>query len=352
MNESVKMRVELIKNPELEGLTKYDVDKFRADYENYKEKVNSQNDNAKPVSKYTCIPKQLRRSICNQMGINPKQVTQQIVFQKLDAISNQPISIKSVDATTVFRGVRMEAPKRKSEIDKKIQKYFLKIDERIEMNGVEDELHDINKLEFRKNAFPNIINGVWPSTLSITLQKEWKNESKRWTLHQLLTTIEKRVKNIVDYELDRLELIRTEQKKNEKLKKTTTFSKSDQKFSAVNRTSGKTRQQVTTNNSNSSSSSTGKRIRCFNCGIPGHKKPECKMAYNDPKAVAGRKSLMNVNTKRLKRLQEINEQLLREPEDLKHFEDQEDKENYQSTEEEDVLDYESSDLNYSSTNDQ
>ena len=70
--------------------------------------------------------------------------------------------------------------------------------------------------------------------------------------------------------------------------------------------------------------------------------------------MAGRKSLMNTNVKRLKRLQEINDQLSGEKDELNISENNEDKENSDSPEEKQhgVLEYDSSDLNYSSTNDQ
>lgn len=41
-SDLVKMRVELIQNPELPGLTKKEIDKFKEEYAVYKEKVQQQ----------------------------------------------------------------------------------------------------------------------------------------------------------------------------------------------------------------------------------------------------------------------------------------------------------------------
>lgn len=84
MNTSSAMRVELIVNPELKGLTRKEIERFREDYQIYKEKVEAQGEDTKPVSKYMCIPHRLRRSIGNQIGIRYANLTPQLVWQKLD----------------------------------------------------------------------------------------------------------------------------------------------------------------------------------------------------------------------------------------------------------------------------
>ncbi|MEN9639681.1 MAG: hypothetical protein RLZZ262_1550 [Bacteroidota bacterium] len=205
-----KIRVELIKNPELKGLTKLDIEKWRNEYALYKEKVEAQGNGAKPVTKYHCIPIHIRKSIALQIGVKSNAITREQVFLKLNELdTKEPGRRDAVEANQVFKNLRMDPPRRQTEIASKVQDFFFKIQKRVELHGVEDILYDHEKLEFRKQSFPAIINGVWPENLSISIKQEWLNASRKWTMHELLAVIERKVHEVGAYELDRVKQQRT-----------------------------------------------------------------------------------------------------------------------------------------------
>jgi hypothetical protein len=152
-NENVQMRVELIKHPELKGLTKMEIDRFREDYRDYKERVEQQGSGSKPVSKYMCVPVRLRKSIGYQIGCKYEDLTVEKIWQKIDSLSKVQIQTTGIDPEKIFKGLKMVPPKRRSEIKKRIQDYVLKIVDRLENYGIEKEIYDPDQLNFRKKAF-------------------------------------------------------------------------------------------------------------------------------------------------------------------------------------------------------
>lgn len=290
-----KLRVELIKNPELKGLTKLDIEKWRNEYALYKEKVEAQGNGAKPVTKYHCIPIHIRKSIALQIGVKSNAITREQVFLKLNELdTKEPGRRDAVEANQVFKNLRMDPPRRQTEIASKVQDFFFKIQKRVELHGVEDILYDHEKLEFRKQSFPAIINGVWPENLSISIKQEWLNASRKWTMHELLTVIERKVHEVGAYELDRA-----------KQQSTTGNTEGSTKKSArvsVKRSSNDCKGSVTDS----------KRRKCYNCGKLGHIQANCYLKINDPEAIKGRKELQKDNRKRLKTLQEKIDHLMEE----------------------------------------
>lgn len=297
-----QMRVELIHNPELKGLTRRDIEIFRDEYKIYKEKVEQQGENINPVSKYACVPTKLRKSIGLQMGIKFSDLTPIHVWQKIDAIMNEAVVDSGIDPKLVFKGIKMVPPKRALDIKKRIQEYILKIGERISRNAIEDELYDPTKLTFRKQAFPNIIQGVWPEELATTISKTWTNGGKKWTLQELLFEIEEQVDAVGHYELDRLRLV---QEKMEK-KGATTYKRKDKGVSVLpssgrfeKRSKYEPPRRPAANGQNDSNA---RDLNCFNCGGLGHRKYECKIRYNHPDAIKGRKESLKKQQRRLKKL--------------------------------------------------
>lgn len=208
----------------------------------------------------------------------------------------------------------MKAPKKAFELKKKIQDFFLQIDGRIESYGLEDEMLDEGKLHFRKQAFPEVLKGVWPNCLATTLTQEWQNESRKWSLQELLSRIKTKVEAVGPYELDRLNMEEKQPGKSESnTEKPKQWKKAGGKLEQPydKRVQGRetewkpersNKQFTKTKDENRGEK---KRVRCYNCGREGHKKPECRLSANDPRAVNGRKDLERRAVNSLKRLRSI-----------------------------------------------
>ena len=291
------MQAEFFKNPVLKGLTKNAIDTFREEYRDYKERVESQGASAKPVSKYMCIPTLLRKSLAYQIGCKYQDLTPQQVFIKLDEICHVDVAMAGFDPEKVFHGLKMQPPRRRNEVKEKIQDYTLRIVECIEKYGIENEIHDKTHENFRKRAFSNIIKGIWPESLQRTLYIAWENDGKRWSMQQLLSQMDTHIEAVATYELDRLYNESEKRNENQKDKKSQYIKP---QFSQPPRMEKKREY---------GDSQGMEKIRCYNCGASGHKRPDCQLRFNHPKAIEGRKSLINLSQKRLKRLQCLTEEM-------------------------------------------
>jgi Zinc knuckle len=310
MESMTQMRVELIRNPELQGLTKFDIERFRNEYALYKEKVEAQGEGAKAVSKYHCIPVHIRKSIALQIGVKSSALTREQVFLKINELDTKnPGRKDAVEASQVFKGLRMEAPKRQADIPRKIQDFFSKIQRRVELHGVEDLLYDNDKLEFRKQSFPSIINGIWPENLCIGIKQEWLNASRKWSMRELLEIIERKVNEVGTYELDRV--------RQQRSGSTGIGNDANRvKTMRVDKRESVTHVKNSFPDRKGEAGEKNKRIKCYNCGKIGHIQSTCFLKSNDPVAIKGRKELQQDNRKRLKVLQEKIDYLIQESEEV------------------------------------
>jgi hypothetical protein len=130
------------------------------------------------------------------------------------------------------------------------------------------------------------------------------NEDKSWNIQELFKRIKEKVKAVGPYELDRLKretpistaLMSSNQRPRQQ----------DLRFS-VNKTNQNPKEKASTEQYRKRAM---EALQCFNCGGRGHKKQDCKLPFNHPKAKEGRNNLIFDNSKRLKRLQDINHQLM------------------------------------------
>jgi Zinc knuckle len=303
-----QIRVELIQQPSLRTLTKKSINHFKEEYEIYRQKVEAQGNNGRPMSRFSCISIDMRRTICNQIGKRYLEATESDIWQKIEEICDEEgLEKGGIDPRQIFNGVKMDIPTNQGCLVEKLQKYFAEISKRITKFGVEEELFETSGQEFRKQAFPNIINGVWPSGLAETIHRKYRNSSRNWTLGDLLSNIDREVKAVGRYEIDRIRKSRNEMGKfetdrirksrNEMGKFETEFRRDKPRWEAKDTKSFEDQQGE-------------KKLKCFNCGKMGHKKMECKLNRNNEEAKKGRRTLFKRETKRLKRLQTNLTQLL------------------------------------------
>lgn len=288
------MRVQLIKHPMLKSLDRRSVEEWDNAYEEYKQQLESQGSrSAQPIAKSLCIPRELREVISMENGVAFKDLSDETINEYLEELRDEEVEVIQVDLQRVFKGVRMDAPRNPSDIDKRISEFFKKINERKNWYSLNERFLNGNDTEVGKQSFPRLIEGIWPPPASVFLEKKWKRDGRRWTLQKMLQEIKEVVKSYGAYEL-----IRSQGSQKPQESRTYAVGQADPK-----RTQNKKRRTDSSKpplqGNETTRKSTDRNLVCFKCGEQGHIRPECRLKDDHPKVIAYRRSR---STQRLKKL--------------------------------------------------
>ena len=294
-----RMRVEFINHPELKTLDRKSVENLEQEYKDYKIQLQAQSGTAKPVPRALCVPLHLRGVIAMENSIEFGNLTQEKILAHLDMVKMEGSSAVQVDATTIFRGIKMSVPKNEADIGRVISDFFVKMNEKMGESGARSMLLDDQKASVRKQAFPNLIDGLWPHTMVKMFKKQWFNEDRKWTVGKMCTEIKAAVRihgKVALYQPDR------------GVTRTTPYDRKNTYDSTKGRFPQKEKSNVKPpfgqpfkkrpfhtgdkRNENkkpawkNESAATKKgEIKCFKCGVGGHRRPECRLGDNHPKVI-------------------------------------------------------------------
>ena len=88
----------------------------------------------------------------------------------------------------------MSFPKNEADIGRVISDFFVNMDEKITDSGSRSMLLDESKLFVRKQAFPSLIEGLWPHNIVNMFKRQWQNEDRKWTVGKMCSEIKKVVR--------------------------------------------------------------------------------------------------------------------------------------------------------------
>ena len=294
-----RMRVEFINHPELKTLDRRSVELLELEYKDYKIQLQAQSGTSKPVSRALCVPLKLRRVIAMEHEIPFNELTNEKILAHLESVKMEGSTAVQVNASSIFRGIKMSFPKNEADIGRVISDFFVNMDEKMTDSGSRSLLLDESKLFVRKQAFPSLIEGLWPHNIVNMFKRQWQNEDRKWTVGKMCSEIKKVVRThgkAALYQYDRGVTRSTpydrknttdskgrfqqKEKSNVKPSYGQPFQKrqpfkSQEKKSDYKKPSWK----------NESAFKQKGDVKCFKCGTPGHKKPECRLPDTHPKVM-------------------------------------------------------------------
>ena len=292
-----RMRVEFINHPELKTLDRRSVEILECEYKDYKIQLQAQSGTAKPVPRALCVSLELRKVISLESGIDFNNLTQEKILAHLEMVKIEGFSAVQVDANMIFRGIKMSAPKNEADIDRVISDFFVKMSEKMEESGSRSMLLDDQKLSVRKQAFPSLIDGLWPHNIKVMFKKQWFNEDRKWSVGKMCAMIKVAVRThgkVALYQPDR-GVTRSTPYDRKNLNDTTKgrFQQKEKSFVKPSKpfqkrpfqTGDKRNDYKKPEWKNESAFKKKGETKCFKCGIPGHTKPECRFGDTHPKVI-------------------------------------------------------------------
>ena len=100
-------------------------------------------------------------------------------------IKNGGVQPEHVEGKDVFRGIRMEEPQRLNQIERCYTNYCKVITRRLGKCHVEELIIQEDQVQFRKDAIPNVIEGINPPSIRKFVAEKYRM-NKKWYLHEVL----------------------------------------------------------------------------------------------------------------------------------------------------------------------
>ena len=310
------LRVTLLSHPLLDSLHRKAICDFEVEYKDYQEKVKSQGSaTAKPLHKALCLTRSQREVIALMKGIPFKNLSIDIILSYLKKVKSDHYMDVQLDERSMFKGIFVRTPISVNDIGASVAEFYVKVNDRIRESGVASRLlDDENGKEMRKQCFPMLMKGVWPREAHNLLKKKYEQEGKKWKLNKLLEEIQMMARTHGPLELlkggeksdhwkNKKDLLRNDDTRSNS--KWTSHKGKYPSFSSSNKpTQGshvekfkekkdwKNKVLVKSGSHEQKRWMAGggtKKIVCFKCGQPGHKKPECNLPDDHFKVIAHQK---------------------------------------------------------------